>query len=127
MRMWMIDPTLLCTKHLNGEHGEIHKHLPSLRRGVSVAGRFEPVAQIQLNAIQSRHDELAAEIDRRAALRGRGGHKSPLVDVPDLQAIYPEYYDIEVESESAIWDLFYRCQDCAQRIAARQDLRFLVE
>lgn len=32
MRMWMIDPKLLCRKHLLGEHNEIHKHLPSFRR-----------------------------------------------------------------------------------------------
>jgi hypothetical protein len=25
MMMWMIDPVLLCRKHLLGEHGEIHK------------------------------------------------------------------------------------------------------
>jgi hypothetical protein len=25
MRMWLVDPALLCDKHLLGEHGELHK------------------------------------------------------------------------------------------------------
>jgi len=33
MRMWMVDPRLLCNQHLIGEHGEIHKFLPSFRKG----------------------------------------------------------------------------------------------
>ena len=36
MRMWMIDPTLLCRKHLLGEHGELHKFIPSFRKQYSV-------------------------------------------------------------------------------------------
>ena len=26
MRMWMLNPELLCKKHLLGAHGELHKH-----------------------------------------------------------------------------------------------------
>jgi hypothetical protein len=111
MRMWMIDPRLLCKQHLVGEHGELHKHLPSLRKGHKVSGRFHPVIQIQLNAITTRHDQLAAELLRRG-----GNHKSPLVDVPDLKAIYPDYFDLEVDLETSIADLCKRCKRCRKRI-----------
>lgn len=116
MRMWMIDPALLCSRHLSGEHGEIHKHLPSFRRGHSVSGRFAPVVQIQLNAILARHDELAAEIDRRAQQSGRGGHHSPLTDLPDLQAIYPDHYSLCVDIAESVRDLCERCPECRDRI-----------
>lgn len=107
MRMWMIDPTLLCRKHLLGEHGEIHKHIPSFRKGYKIDGRFDPVIQIQLNALESRHDELAAEMLKRGY-----NHKSPLVDVPDLKAIYPQHYDKCVDIDISISDLMIRCKDC---------------
>ena len=61
MRMWMIDPKLLCRKHLLGEHGEIHKHLPSLRKGHRVDGRFSPVVQIQFQEFENYLEGLRKE------------------------------------------------------------------
>jgi len=111
MRMWMINPIFLCNRHLLGEHGEIHKHLPSFRKGYSVKGRFEPVVQIQLNALAERHDELAEEM----ILRGMN-HSSPLTDIPDLKKIYPEYYDLEVDPRYSVADLYNRCPRCRERL-----------
>ena len=114
MRMWMISPDLLCGKHLMGEHGEIHKFLPSFRKGYSVDGRFNPVVQIQLNALEARHGELAKEIDRRAS-KGKG-HKSPLKDIPNLEKLYPQYYHKNVDTQVSLSDLIQRCPDCKERI-----------
>lgn len=111
MRMWMVDPLYLCDRHLLGEHGEIHKHLPSFRKGYSVKGRFTPVVQIQLNALVERHDQLAEEMIARGM-----NHSSPLTDVPDLQKIYPEYYDLEVDIDISLADLYERCPRCRARI-----------
>lgn len=107
----MVDPTLLCDKHLLGEHGEIHKHLPSFRKGYKISGRFNPFIQIQLNAILSRHDELAQEMIKRGM-----NHKSPLKDIPDLKNIYPDFYDLKVDVEYSINDLCKRCENCKSRI-----------
>ena len=115
MRMWMVDPKVLCRKHLLGEHGEIHKHLPSFRKGHSVAGRFSPVVQIQLNALKSRHDELATEMVRRGY-----NHKSPLVNVPDLCKIYKDYFHLEVDIVNSAFDLMNRCEDCKKRMERRK-------
>lgn len=111
MRMWMIDPKLLCNRHLLGEHGEIHKHMPSFRKGHNVSGRFKPIVQIQLNAIEMRHDELASEMLSRGMK-----HQSPLIDVPDLRKTYPNYFDFEVDLEQSKQDLCSRCLKCKNRI-----------
>ncbi len=116
MRMWMINPELLCRKHLLGEHGEIHKHLPSFRKGHSIDGRMSPVVQIQINCLLERHDVLAAEMLNRGM-----NHKSPLLDIPDLQAAYPEHYDKEVDEYTSMVDLCERCSDCRKLIMKGSD------
>jgi hypothetical protein len=79
MRMWMVKPELMCMQHLCGEHNELHKHLPSLKKGYDITKRIDD-GQISTADYLKRHDELAEEIDRRAEKRGdkKGGHKSPL-------------------------------------------------
>lgn len=114
MRMWMVNPSVLCRKHLLGEHGEIHKHIPSFRKGHRIDGRFEPVVQIQLNALESRHDELAAEMLKRGY-----NHNSPLVDVPDLSLTYPQHYDKVVDVEISKKDLIERCPECRNNLTNR--------
>jgi hypothetical protein len=111
----MIDPAVLCRKHLLGEHGEIHKHIPSFRKGYKIDGRFKPVVQIQLNALESRHDELADEMLKRGY-----NHNSPLVDIPDLKLTYPQYYDRLVDPDVSINDLMMRCEDCNQLIFEKE-------
>lgn len=107
MRMWMIEPELMCGNHRSGEHGEIHKHMKSLIEGKSVEGRFNPVVQIQLNALQSRHDELALTLN----------HKSPIT-VPEttIRNNYPQYYSRTVNKEENIKDLCDRCPKCKKLI-----------
>jgi len=122
MRMWMVDPRVLCRKHLLGEHGEIHKHLPSFRKGHSVAGRMSPIVQIQLNALKSRHDDLAVEMIRRGY-----NHKSPLVDIPDLLKIYGDYFYLKVDLIESVLDLYLRCEECKERIKERSYLCQLLQ
>lgn len=111
MRMWGIHPVFLCKKHLIGEHGEIHKFLPSFRKGYKVHGRFFPVVQIQFQGYKARHDDLAQEMANRGY-----NHKSPLIDIPDFESIYPEYYHLKVDIQTAIKDLSDRCPECAERM-----------
>ena len=111
MRMWMIHPKFLCRQHLLGEHVELHKHLPTLRKGHNIKGRFYPIVQIQLDSIKSRHDELANEIIRRGY-----NHQSPLNDIPDLKALYPLYYNVKVDINHSLTDLCDRCKHCKERI-----------
>ena len=111
MRMWMVDPKFLCRQHLLGEHAELHKHLPSLRKGINVNGRFNPVVQIQFQGYEQRHQILVDEM----AARGYN-HKSPLLDIPDFESIYPDYWDLKVDENISIEDLKCRCEKCKRRI-----------
>lgn len=106
MRMWLINPTLMCNKHLLGEHGELHKFLPTFRKGYKVDGRFHPVVQLQFQGYKERHDKLAEEMLRRGM-----NHKSPLVDIPDFAKIYPEYYYFKVNVGISVNDLMSRCDE----------------
>ena len=100
MRMWMINPSLLCDQHLLGEHGELHKFIPSFRKGYRVDKRFSPVVQIQFIGYKERHDLIAEEMIKR-----KMNHKSPLPDLPDFKTIYPKFYDKKVDVNFSIEEL----------------------
>ena len=71
MRMWLVDPRIMCRQHLLGEHVELHMLIGSLRKGISVQGYIDD-GLVDLLQIQSRHDELVGEMQRRGY-----NHKSP--------------------------------------------------
>lgn len=110
MRMWMIDPKLLCSKHLLGEHGEIHKFRHTFVKKHKIMGRLIPKVQIEPASMSIRHHELANEM----LLRGFE-HQSPYV-LPDLSYLPDELLNLRVNPEISITDLIERCPDCKTRI-----------
>lgn len=72
MRMWMVNPTLMCRQHLLGEHVEIHMLVGTLLRKKSIAG-FVENDLIEVHSIRARHAELVTEMKRRGM-----NHRSPL-------------------------------------------------
>lgn len=113
MRMWMTDPSLLCRKHLLGEHGEIHKHRPSFVKHHSIAGRISPIVLIEPASMQSRHDALAAEMTHRGY-----EHASPYT-LPDLSYL-GESANVKADVAYNVADLRERCADCAKRMAEKE-------
>jgi hypothetical protein len=109
--MWGVDPRLLCDKHLLGEHGEIHKFIPTFAAHRRVHKRFYPIVQIQFKGYKGRHDLLAVEMINRGF-----NHMSPLLLVPDFKYIYPEYFNLEIDLEYNIQDLKNRCRVCREII-----------
>tara|TARA_R110002020_G_scaffold288177_1_gene503626 strand:+ start:49 stop:459 length:411 start_codon:yes stop_codon:yes gene_type:complete len=107
MRMWMINPKLLCDKHLLGEHSELHKHIPSFHKKHKINNRITPVVQIELTSYQSRHDELATEMLHRGM-----NHKSPLPELPDFSYLPLHQYEAKVDKHISKRDLRERCEDC---------------
>ena len=64
MRMWMVNPKIMCKNHLLGEHREIHTFIGTLKRNISINGYInndllEPIS------IYNRHEELVREMKRR--------------------------------------------------------------
>ena len=116
MRMWMTDTDFMCRQHLLGEHNELHKWLPMLRRGIGVHGRFFPIVQIQFVGYAGRHNELAAEMIKRGYR-----HNSPLINVPDFRKIYGLYATLTVDKEYSLSVLLDRCNKCRSRFVRAQN------
>lgn len=106
MRMWMVDPKLLCNKHLLGEHGEIHKFRHNFVKKHNMAGRMINPSQIDPHKMQERHDILATEM-----LRRKMNHKSPY-EQPDTSYLPEANVDIAYN----LRDLSERCETCAHII-----------
>ena len=110
MRMWMIDPNLMCQKHRLGEHGEIHKHRHNFLKHHSIAGRISPVVQIEPESMSYRHDELAKTLKN---------HKSPY-ELPSLGHLPIEQRTAKVNQDESIIELCKRCPDCRALIEKSQ-------
>lgn len=102
MRMWMVNPKILCRKHLLGEHGEIHKHRHNFVKQHKMAGRM---GQIEPKAMETRHNALAKEMKERGY-----NHQSPY-EQPDVSYL-PKMI---VNKEDALKDLLGRCDECKAR------------
>ena len=103
-RMWMVDPRMMCRQHLLGEHFETHVIATNIGRGRGIAG-FVRNNEIEPHSVQSRHDELAAEIERRGM-----NHHSPLDFSTDL------YPDFRIDRDASLRLLRARCSRCAARM-----------
>lgn len=99
MRVWDLDPKMLCRQHLLGEHRELHGLWNILTRHGSVGGySHHPETQRwrgKLMALHSRHEALAEEMARRgyrhaSALdkklaEGTSSDQDTYVDTPEQQ------------------------------------------
>ena len=110
MRMWGIDPKLLCRNHLLGEHNEIHKHRHNFVKKHNITKRINPVVQIEPENMKKRHDEISEEMTNRGY-----NHKSPY-EQPNLSHLKPEERYAKIDLNISIIDLTQRCTECTKRI-----------
>ena len=103
MRMWMVDPTVMCQKHLMGEHVEIHMLVGTINKNKSIDG-FIANDLLEPQNIIERHEELAIEMKRRGY-----NHKSPLPE------IIGKIIHQEIDKEKSFNDLINRCEVCRKR------------
>lgn len=108
MRMWMVNPKILCRRHLLGEHVETHMFGGALRKKMSMLGYvqnnlFEP------RSLLSRHNRLAEEMKNRGMI-----HKSKL-RFHNSRYLPPLQRDAKVNKKSALKDLLSRCPECSKR------------
>jgi len=108
MRMWMVDPKIMCRKHLLGEHVELHMMAGHLRLGRKVNG-FVAHNCVQPASISARHKALAKEMARRGYQ-----HASPLQQPVIAAHQHPE---ATVDIVAALADLLGRCEECASRVS----------
>ena len=99
MRMWMVNPTAMCRKHLLGEHVEMHMLVGHIKLGRAVEG-YVRNNLLESARIKARHDALAAEMLRRGY-----NHRSELVYVDKLRAG-------KINKALASQELMRRCSEC---------------
>ena len=103
MRMWMVDPSLLCSVHLRGEHVECHMLVGCLQRDKRLTG-YVRKGLIDTTQLYPRHEQLAKELVHRGMQ-----HKSPL----PLVNVIPQGH---VDTEESLQELCRRCPRCRARI-----------
>lgn len=108
--MWMVDPKLLCKKHLLGEHGEIHKHRHNFLKKHRVTKRISPVVQIEPQSMETRHNELAMEMLRRGY-----NHQSSFEQL-DISYLPVKEKSAVVDTNHSLFDLSHRCVECFNNI-----------
>ena len=100
----MVNPKLLCRKHLMGEHLEQHMFLGCIEKGTSLKGYIEK-GLVEIHNIKKRHDELSEEMIKRGYK-----HNSNL-EVKNL--LWEEGFVNSIEN---IEELKRRCKECKRRI-----------
>ena len=98
-----MDPKVLCTKHLLGEHVEMHMFVGTIVRGKSITG-FIKTGLVEVHSIAKRHERLVREMERRGF-----EHKSPLPR-------FKSYSAGRVDRRKNLQELAKRCPECRKRI-----------
>ena len=109
MRMWMVNPKLLCQRHLLSEHCDIHRFISSVRVGHDVR-RCLIRAMIDPSKVYQRHAELEEEIAERG-----GRLNSPLL-ASECNAYAKWYGSTTINISRSLSDLSNCCIDCQSRI-----------
>lgn len=106
MRMWWVNPRLMCRRHLLGEHVEMHMFVGHIKLGRDLYG-FVRKGLVDTSKIKSRHDALAKEMERRGY-----AHRSPL-DYED------ELKQGRVDRVASAAELLRRCPECRSLVEGK--------
>ena len=113
MRMWLVNPKIMCRKHLLGEHVEHHMFFGTMLREKSINGYiennlFEPTLLVK------RHDDLVAEMLSRGY-----NHNSPLEvslgEFLHFQDVYRHVWKRKIDRVASLNELINRCPECNRR------------
>lgn len=102
MRMWGVEPKVLCRQHLLGEHLEMHMFATTIRRGISIDG-YVKNGLVQPELVYQRHQDLVVEMIRREM-----NHKSPM---EPFNCAPRGYVDIQKNLDV----LVERCGNCKRK------------
>ena len=105
--MWMIDPRLMCNKHLCGEHVECHMFVGAILKNKNLNGYIKR-GLLEVRSLKSRHDVLAEEMKNRGMK-----HVSELKDFEHASI---NICDGVVNNIVSIKELNERCIKCRDRI-----------
>ena len=107
MRMWMVNPRIMCKKHLLGEHVECHMFVGTINEGKSIKGYLDN-GLLNVDDLWSRHLQLAKEMTNRGY-----NHESNLKQIDWSKIKNNNYPSINtVDKKISLQDLLTRCEDC---------------
>lgn len=110
--MWMVDPRVMCNKHLLGEHSEIHMFIGVLKRKKKIDGYIKNNL-LEISSILIRHQRIVEEMISRGIR-----HNSPLdFDVNIYDYLPQEYKDYKIDRIKSLKEIRSRCHDCSKKIA----------
>jgi len=115
MRMWNINPELMCNKHLLGEHVEMHMFIGTINKGVSIKGYLKK-GLVEPHYINKRHQDLVEEMEHRGMK-----HNSEL---PKFLVVPKEKGYVDGEANLLL--ISERCEECKGRIisALHKEIEF---
>lgn len=102
MRMWNVNPKLMCRRHLLGEHLEAHMFIGCIKRNKSLKGYINK-GLVEVHNIIKRHNILVGEMNDRGYK-----HKTPIHNIK-------LYAAGNVDVQSNLRELVRRCPDCKTR------------
>jgi hypothetical protein len=105
--MWMVNPKILCRRHLLGEHVELHMFAGAFAKGTR-AGRFVTENLLEFGALRSRHEELVREMKARGYKHG-----SPWKPLPKCEQITKAERAAKIDRPAALAELLRRCPECS--------------
>jgi hypothetical protein len=108
MRMWMVNPEVMCRQHLLGEHRELHAIVGLIRQGKSLRG-YIARGLVEVEAIDWRHNELVQEMTKR------GYHHRSILPTHDTTFLPREIQEARVDTEKSWNELMRRCERCRHR------------
>jgi len=106
--MWMVDPKILCTNHLLGEHNEYHKFKHIFEKHYSIH-RYILNNCIEPLSMKKRHDDLVSEMINRGFK-----HKSDYTQ-PDVSYLPDNIRNYKIDINKSLNLLLNRCTKCTER------------
>lgn len=105
--MWMVEPKMMCRKHLLGEHVELHMLASNIEAGRELDG-YIVRGLVEIDRIPERHEELVIEMTKRGYK-----HSSPLFFDTWMAQQYMVGKVDDVENRK---ELMKRCDECKKRV-----------
>lgn len=99
MRMWNVETSHMCDKHLLGEHVEMHMFVGTINKKKSIRGYLEK-GLVEIHNLKKRHNQLSKEMKRRNMK-----HLSPLPPYKNIKMGNVNIKKNEIE-------LKRRCNNC---------------
>lgn len=106
MRMWNVDPSKMCRKHLLGEHVEMHMFVGTILKGTSIQGYINS-GLVEVPNIIWRHHALVGEMLQRGYK-----HKKDLPTFPSksVERYWSNLGKVDVAANEI--ELHRRCKEC---------------